>query len=182
MRVGRVKIVIRDIVKSKLLIYENDLLQIIVLGGIRLESLDRFRVTLKVNYEGKTLRHNLDLYNDDQVEKFIKKVCNRLDLGSREVQEILDELTEELETYRLEQMESTTPNKPTVKQLTEREKEKAKKCSDNIVTMAHILDAIKVAYLGGDEEDAEAKELNEVEEDPEEDVDEMEEITTYMNS
>jgi DNA primase len=112
---------------AELLIYENDLLQIIVLGGIRLESLDRLRVTLKVNYEGKTLRHNLDLYNDDQVEKFIKKVCNRLDLGSREVQEILDELTEELETYRLEQMESTTPNKSTVKQLTEKEKEKAKK-------------------------------------------------------
>jgi hypothetical protein len=35
--------------------------------------------------------------------------------------------------------------------------EKAKKCSENMVTTAHILDAIKVAYLGGDEDDAEDK-------------------------
>jgi len=30
------------------LIYENDLLEIIVLGGVKLEGLDRMRTTLKV--------------------------------------------------------------------------------------------------------------------------------------
>jgi hypothetical protein len=36
-------------------------------------------------------------------------------------------------------------------------KEKAKKCSGHIVTTAHISDAIKVAYLSGDKDDAEGK-------------------------
>jgi hypothetical protein len=39
----------------------------------------------------------------------------------------------------------------------ETKKETAKKCSEFIVTTAHISDAIKVSYLGGDKENAENK-------------------------
>lgn len=42
--------------------YEHPPLGIAVLGGIRLEGLDRMRVTLKVQVEHLSLRHNLDLY------------------------------------------------------------------------------------------------------------------------
>ncbi len=53
--------------------YEHPPLDIAVLGGIRLEGLDRMRVTLKVQVEHLSLRHNLDLYNDNQTEKLIRK-------------------------------------------------------------------------------------------------------------
>lgn len=43
------------------------------MGGIRLEGLDRMHVTLKITVEHLTVRHNLDLYNDNQVEKLIRK-------------------------------------------------------------------------------------------------------------
>jgi hypothetical protein len=49
------------------LIYANAFFNIEVLGGIRLEGLDRMRVTLKValtDTEIPPVRHNLDLYND----------------------------------------------------------------------------------------------------------------------
>lgn len=52
------------------LVYDNSLLSIEVLGGVRLEGLDRMRVTLKVSLnesEIPPLRHNLDLYNDTQL-------------------------------------------------------------------------------------------------------------------
>lgn len=55
--------------------YEHDMIEIIILGGIRLEGLDRMRVTLKIQVEHLALRHNLDLYNDTQVEKLIRKVA-----------------------------------------------------------------------------------------------------------
>ncbi|WP_255452915.1 hypothetical protein [Aquimarina sp. RZ0] len=48
------------------LVYENDLLQLTVLGGIKLEGLDRMRSTLKVQLQESSrppVRHNLDLYN-----------------------------------------------------------------------------------------------------------------------
>jgi len=56
--------------------------EITVLGGIRLEGLDRMRVTLKVQVEHLSLRHNLDLYNDNQVEKLTRKVAEKLELGT----------------------------------------------------------------------------------------------------
>ncbi|MGY0427010.1 MAG: hypothetical protein ACWIPI_09335, partial [Polaribacter sp.] len=65
------------------LIYANELLELTVLGGIRLDGLDRMRVTLKIQLQESSrppVRHNLDLYNDTQLEKFIRKVAFQLRL------------------------------------------------------------------------------------------------------
>src|SRR6218665_1464660 len=82
------------------LIYNNTLLQLTVLGGVRLDSLDRMRVTLKVEIPESPrppLRHNLDLYNDIQTEKFIRKIAERLEVGTSVASASLSELTEKLE-------------------------------------------------------------------------------------
>ena len=84
--------------------YANELLGMTVLGGIRLEGLDKMRVTLKVKLQGtdrSPVRHNLDLYNDTQLEKFIRKVAERLEIGTSVIAASLSELTEALEEYRL---------------------------------------------------------------------------------
>lgn len=75
--------------------YKTDELLIELLGGIRIDTLDRMRVTMKVtvinrkhaaylnNAElaGLSVRHNLDLYNDTQVEKFVRRVAEKLETG-----------------------------------------------------------------------------------------------------
>lgn len=46
--------------------YHNQLIKIAVLGGIRLDGLDRMRVTVKIQsteVDSVAVRHNLDLYN-----------------------------------------------------------------------------------------------------------------------
>lgn len=89
------------------LTYENELLTITVLGGIKLEGLDRLRVTLKVELNETSrpaVRHNLDLYNDNQLEKFIRKVAEKHEIGTSVIAASLSELTEELEGYRLQQI------------------------------------------------------------------------------
>lgn len=105
-----------------------------VLGGIRTENLDRMRVTLKVEVTDRkfqhylnnpeiaslALRHNLDLYNDTQVEKLTRKTADRLEVGISAVAKALAELTTELENYRLtliEQKKKETGR--VVKQLSE---------------------------------------------------------------
>jgi hypothetical protein len=108
------------------LIYENAIFNIEVLGGVRLEGLDRMRVTLKVSLnqsEVPPLRHNLDLYNDTQLEKFIRKIAERLEVGSNAAAGTLAELTGQLENYRLEKIKEQN-NEPTynTKPLTEQEK------------------------------------------------------------
>lgn len=111
------------------LIYENDMLLVAVLGGIKLEGLDRMRATLKVQLQQSArppVRHNLDLYNDTQLEKFIRKCAERLEIGTSVISASLSELTNELENYRLAKLKETEEHlKPTIKQLTLAEKEEA---------------------------------------------------------
>ena len=87
--------------------YENDMLKLTVLGGIKLEGLDRMRVTLKTELKDTSIpaiRHNLDLYNDTQLEKLIRKTAERLEIGTSVIAASLNQLTEQLEQYRMEEI------------------------------------------------------------------------------
>ena len=78
------------------LIYEHEILKTTVLGGVKLEGLDRMRVTLKIELKGTSVppvRHNLDLYNDNQLEKLIRKGAERLEIGTSVLAATLSELT-----------------------------------------------------------------------------------------
>ena len=107
------------------LLYENEILQLTVLGGIKLEGLDRMRVTLKVmllQSSRPPVRHNLDLYNDNQLEKFIRKCAEKLEIGTSVLSASFSELTEELEKYRLQELKNQeTANAPIIKKLTAKE-------------------------------------------------------------
>lgn len=116
-------------------IYETEELLIELLGGVRVEGLDRMRVTMKVSVVNRkhphytneladlAIRHNLDLYNDTQVEKFVRRVAEKLEVGSIALTKAIAAITSELEVYRLTQL-SKQEQKP-VKQLTEQEREEA---------------------------------------------------------
>ncbi len=107
--------------------YTNKLIKIAVLGGIRLDGLERMRVTVKIQgteVDSSAVRHNLDLYNDTQVEKLIRKTATKLEIGTSVIEASINELIEALEKYRLEQLENTN-QKPQTKQLTEKEKSEA---------------------------------------------------------
>ena len=114
------------IIDPQQLQYENEILKIIVLGGIRLEGLDRLRVTLKIELQGSPrppFRHTVDLYNDTQLEKFIRKSAEKLELGTTLIAASLSELTETLEHYRIEQIKQSTENsKPRIKRLSEEQR------------------------------------------------------------
>lgn len=107
------------------LIYQNEILQLTVLGGIKLEGLDRMRVTLKIELKNSSVppvRHNLDLYNDNQTEKLIRKTAQKLEVGTSIIEASLAELTESLEEYRIEQLkQKESEHQITAKQLTETE-------------------------------------------------------------
>lgn len=109
--------------------YTNDILKQTVLGGIKLEGLDRMRVTLKVELTDSSrppVRHNLDLYNDSQLEKFIRKIAEKLEIGTSVIAASLSELTEQLEKYRLDEIKHQQNTTNEIKHLTEQEKTEAK--------------------------------------------------------
>jgi len=92
--------------------------------------LDKLKVTLKIQRTDSrsplhSIRHSLDLYHDDQSEKLIRKAAERLETGSREMQLAVAELTQELENYRLEQVEQQKPKKAEKRTLSVIRQEKA---------------------------------------------------------
>ncbi len=108
--------------------YTTRHLEIHVLGGIKTNKLESLRVTLSIQKlkHDNVLRHTLDLYNDNQVEKFVRKIAERLEIGTSVARRTLQDLTKELENYRfllLNKQEEA--HKPYYKELTEKERQAA---------------------------------------------------------
>ena len=110
--------------------YNTDELLITLLGGISMNNLDRMRVTLYMRRNphinaAYSIRQNIDLYQDDLVEKFIRRSAEKLEISTSLISKAIAELTEELESYRLQQVESKKKTTVQKKELTAIEKQEA---------------------------------------------------------
>lgn len=94
-------------------------LDFVLLGGIRIEGLHSMRVTLKVDFKNyPSIRQSLDMYNETQTERLVKKTAERFTLSTTYVHKALGELINTVEAYRLQQLEGNKVNsqraKPTL--------------------------------------------------------------------
>lgn len=120
--------------------YVTEELGFTILGGIRMDGLDRLRVTIRIevinrkfeHYQNNAelaalpLNHNLDLYNDVQVEKLIRKAAERLEVGTLQLTKAIVDITRQMELYRLQQIEEQQTAKEVKKKiLTTEEREAA---------------------------------------------------------
>ena len=116
---------------------KTDELLVELLRGVRVEGLDRMRVTMKVTVinrkhagylnnpelAGLSVRHNLDLFNDTQLEKFVRRVAEKLETGSIALTKAIADITSQLEQYRLTQLDKQETRKE--KALNKEEREEA---------------------------------------------------------
>ncbi|GGX16322.1 hypothetical protein [Aquimarina muelleri] len=107
-------------------------IEVHVLGGLQLNKLESLRVTLSVEKITKTkavlniLRQSIDLYNDSQCEKLVRKCAERLEIGTSVIRKTLQELTKALENYRfLLTTQQSELQKPFSKTLTTSEEKEA---------------------------------------------------------
>ena len=113
-------------------IYKTKDIELHILGGLQINRLESLRVTLSIEKITKTkavlniLRQSIDLYNDNQVEKFVRKCAERLEIGTSVIRKTLQELTKELENYRfLLTNKQNELQKPFTKHLTKLEEQEA---------------------------------------------------------
>lgn len=129
-----------DTTNANAITYCTEELGFTILGGIRMDGLDRLRVTIRVevinrkfeHYQNNPdiaalpVNHNLDLYNDVQVEKLIRKAAERLEVGTLQITKSIADITRQLELYRLQQIEQQQTAKEIKRKiLTPAEKEEA---------------------------------------------------------
>lgn len=150
--------------------YEHPPLDIAVLGGIKLDGLDRMRATLKISIaagdpsqsfplerdrSGLCLRHSLDLYNNLQLDKLIRKTAERLEVGTSVIHEALVDLTDQLEQYRLDILEKRQASQSVErKMLTPDEIKSAKKYASTANLMQRTGDDLQAIGIIGEWENA----------------------------
>jgi predicted transcriptional regulator len=124
-----------DVSTPDAITYTTDELRFTILGGIRLEGLDRLRVTLRTEVAHRKFPHyldnpelaalpmhqSLDLYNDNQVERLIRKIAERLEVGITPVARAIAAITQQLEKYRQQQITARQTRTETRKVLSEAE-------------------------------------------------------------
>lgn len=89
------------------LIFEKDVLKMEILGGVNMHKPDKLRVTLKTSRNPllsplHVYRNTLDLYNSNQIERYIQDTCENLELGTPEIKLPIYTLIDSLEKYRIE--------------------------------------------------------------------------------
>ena len=108
--------------------YQTKTLEIHILGGIKTNKLDTLRVTLSIQKKDfyEIIRQSIDLYNDNLVEKLVRKCAERLEIGTSIVRQCLQELTRALENYRFLILDKENQDtRPKTKQLTKTEEKEA---------------------------------------------------------
>ena len=107
--------------------YENLLFSII--GGVALFPIDKLKITLGIQIKNsknplhKIRQSNLDLYSEEQTQKFIRTASEKLELGSKQLNYAIAELTSTLEDYRNTKIEAQKPKEEKKKVLSEFRKE-----------------------------------------------------------
>jgi hypothetical protein len=94
-----------DLTNPDFIKYQNGNLEGEVIGGINIIALTRFQVMLKVSRRPQmssadVYRNNVDLYNENNVQYFIKQAGIKLKVESTQISDFIYDLTERLETYR----------------------------------------------------------------------------------
>jgi DNA primase len=123
---------------------------------VKLEGLDRLRVTLKIELPDSPqppLRHNLDLYNDTQVEKLVRRTAERLETGTSIIAASLAELTQELELYRLEEIKQQV-TAPQARPLTPGEQEAAKEHLQAANLMEQTIQDLQATGIQGEQDNS----------------------------
>jgi energy-coupling factor transporter ATP-binding protein EcfA2 len=132
--------------------FTTEELQITILGGVKLGGLDKLRVTLKIEKEEQApIRQNLDLYHSSQVTKLVEQIAGLYGLPTETIQQTIEQLTSDLEAWRMNQLELLSKPKPEKPTLTATEKTKATKWLKAPKLMERTQDLLGQAGMVGEE-------------------------------
>jgi DNA primase len=135
--------------------FENLLMSII--GGVSLFPLDKLKITLGITRtDSKNKLHrlrqsNLDLYSEEQLQRFTRTASEKLEIGTKQLNLAIAELTEELEEHRNHKIEKQKPPVEKKKVLTQFRKEELLKILKRTDLMQHINTLIGNTGIIGEE-------------------------------
>ena len=146
-----------DVTNPEHLKWKSDFISFEIMGGVNIRQLDRLRITLKISRSPlltplHTYRNTVDLYNDNQVERYIRMASEKLELGTNDVKIPVYTLIENLEKYRIEKRKNLlAPQKTPKVIITPKDKKEALKLLQHKNLLPQISDLLKEIGLIGEE-------------------------------
>lgn len=128
-----------------------------IIGGIAFYPLDKLKITLKIqiaksqNPLHSIRQSNLDLYSEEQLQRFIKTASEKLETGSKQLNYAIAELISLLEDYRNAKIEEQKPKAEKPKVLTEFRKQELQKLLQSKNLYKKINDLIGKTGVVGEE-------------------------------
>lgn len=107
------------ITNAHFITYKDDFLTVDILGGVDFSQVERMICTLRISYaDYPPQRTTLDLYNDTQIEKLQRTLCDKWELKLIEVSRTLHALTMQYGfSYADESLEGTPELMTVIPQL-----------------------------------------------------------------
>lgn len=117
-----------DLTNTDFIKYQSGNLEAEVIGGINTIALTRFQIMLKISRRPQqsvqdVYRNNVDLYNENNIQHFIKQASLKLQLESTKIADFIYDLTERLESYRKDKS-TGKEDKPVIPMSTSHEQKK----------------------------------------------------------
>ena len=144
-----------QITNVRFITYTDDLITVDVLGGVDLSQVERMVCTLRITCKDYSpQRTTLDLYNDNQVDKLQRTLCDKWGLKLIEVSRSLYELTMQLESYRLQQLRYTDKSETWQTELSPDDKKKAVAFLKHKNLLDNLIRKLNTTGILGEDENA----------------------------
>jgi len=140
---------------SKFITYKDSILIIDILGGVDLQQVERMICTLRITH-GKyaPYRTTLDLYNDNQIDKLLRTLCDKWELKLSDVSKTIHKLILQLEQYRFEQLKYTGKGSKTTFEISEEDKAEAIKLLKSKTLLKQLTTKLNATGIIGEDENA----------------------------
>jgi hypothetical protein len=135
--------------------YADTLFMIDVLGGVDLQQIERMICTLRITHrEFPPLRSTLDLYNDNQVDKLIRTLCDKWSVMLLDVSKSVHACICQLESYKLERLRYPQGDKDKAFEMSAEEEQEAIKYLKSKNLIANLQKDLQHIGILGENENA----------------------------
>jgi len=143
------------ILNPNFITYKDEIFTIDVLGGLDFGQLERLITTLRISYKVfPPFRTTIDLYQENQIDKLIRTLCDKYELKLLEVSKPLHDLTLQLETYRFENLKFLGKSKKIAFELSETDRNNAIKILKSKHLLKQVVQNLNTTGILGEDENA----------------------------
>ena len=140
-----------DLTNPDFIKYQKGNLKVEIIGGITTMVLTKFQVMLKISRRPQlsvqdVYRNNVDLYNENNIQHFIKQTGVKLKMESTTISDFIYDLTERLESYRKDKLTYKEEN-PVLSTTSTQEQKKIKEVLKSVSLLEELQELMSEAGM-----------------------------------